>query len=110
MKLNQKSVQITTLLLFQVTGVVQSELAPKLAGSKMVLLTRWDRDYEVKAIEKFRCTDWINISTMLIDFLSNPELSRYDISSLGIVGGGGAPVPEAVGRQLTELTGLEYVE
>ncbi|HLR55106.1 MAG TPA: long-chain-fatty-acid--CoA ligase [Pseudogracilibacillus sp.] len=110
MSLTPDSVPLTTLPLFHVTGVLHSALAPILAGSKMVLLTRWDRDYAVKAIEKFRCTDWINISTMLIDFLSNPELSRYDISSLGIVGGGGAPVPEAVGRQLTELTGLEYVE
>src|SRR5699024_11595038 len=50
------------------------------------------------------------ISTMLIDFLSNPDLDSYDISSLEIVGGGGAPVPETVGKQLTTLTGLEYVE
>lgn len=110
MSLTPDSVPLTTLPLFHVTGVVHSALAPILAGSKIVLLTRWDRDYAVRAIEKFHCTDWINISTMLIDFLSNPELSRYDISSLEVVGGGGAPVPEAVGRQLTEMTGLEYVE
>src|SRR5690625_5375963 len=47
---------------------------------------------------------------MLIDFLSNPDLDSYDISSLEIVGGGGAPVPETVGKQLTTVTGLEYVE
>lgn len=110
MSITPDTVPLTTLPLFHVTGVVHSALAPILAGSKIVLLTRWDRDYAVKAIEKFRCTDWINISTMLIDFLSNPDLSHYDISSLEIVGGGGAPVPEAVGKQLSELTGLEYVE
>jgi len=110
MSLTPNSVPLTTLPLFHVTGVVHSALAPILAGSKIVLLTRWDRDYAVKAIEKFGCTDWINISTMLIDFLSNPDLDSYDISSLEIVGGGGAPVPETVGKQLTTLTGLEYVE
>lgn len=110
MSLAPDTVVLTTLPLFHVTGVVHSALAPMLAGSKLVLLTRWDRNYAVKAIETYRCSDWINISTMLIDFLSNPNLEDYDISSLEIVGGGGAPLPEAVGQQLVEATGLEYVE
>jgi len=104
------AVTLVTLPLFHVTGLLHSMLTPVLAGGMMVLLTRWDRDYAGKAIEKYRCSHWVNISTMLIDFLANPKLEEYNVSSLQFVGGGGAPLPEAVGQQLQEWTGLQYVE
>lgn len=110
MNMTTDSVILTTLPLFHVTGLVHSGLTPIYAGSEMVMLTRWDKHYAIKAIEKFQVTHWINISTMLIDFLSNDALSDYDLSSLLLVGGGGAPLPEAVGRKLQEITGLNYVE
>src|SRR2546430_16786796 len=47
---------------------------------------------------------------MLVDFLSNPQLERYDLSSLRVLGGGGAAMPEAVARRLEEVIGLPYVE
>lgn len=110
MNMTSDSVILTTLPLFHVTGLVHSALAPIYSGSKMALLTRWDKDYAIKAIEQFRVTHWINISTMVIDFLTNEELDQYDLSSLKLVGGGGAPLPEAVGKKLEETTGLSYVE
>lgn len=110
MNMTPDAVALATLPLFHVTGLVHSILSPILAGSKIVLLTRWDRDYAAKAIETYSVSHWINISTMLIDFLANPNLANYDISSLDTVGGGGAPLPEAVGEQLYERTGLRYVE
>lgn len=110
MSLTPDTVVLTTLPLFHVTGVLHSALAPIFAGSEIVMLTRWDRDYATKAIEHYQCTHWINISTMVVDFLSNPHIKEYDLSSLQIVGGGGAPLPEAVGAQLKQLLGLDYVE
>lgn len=110
MNMTSDSVILTTLPLFHVTGLVHSALAPMYAGSEMALLTRWDKEYAIKAIETFKVTHWINISTMLIDFLSNEELESYDVSSLVLVGGGGAPLPEAIGKKLQETTGLDYVE
>src|SRR5438105_14893187 len=47
---------------------------------------------------------------MLVDFLSNPKLSGYDLSSLRVLGGGGAAMPEALARRLEEVIGLPYVE
>ena len=76
----------------------------------MIIMTRWDRDYAIKAMEHFKISHWINISTMLIDFLANPKLAEYDISSLELVGGGGATLPVAVGEKLRQWTGLDYVE
>lgn len=110
MSLTSNAITLTTLPLFHVTGLVHSGLAPIFAGSTIVMLTRWDRDYAAKAVEQFKCTHWINISTMVIDFLANPKLTDYDLSSFVLIGGGGATLPKAVGEKLFEVTGLEYVE
>ncbi|WP_040229207.1 long-chain-fatty-acid--CoA ligase [Bhargavaea cecembensis] len=110
MSMTSGAVILTSLPLFHVTGLLHSALAPIIAGSMMVMMTRWDRDYALRAIEQYGVTHWINISTMLIDFLANPKLTGRDLSSLQVVGGGGATLPEAVGKKLEELTGLQYVE
>jgi fatty-acyl-CoA synthase len=47
---------------------------------------------------------------MMIDFLSNPDLGRYDLSSLAGIRGGGAAMPAAICQKLKALTGLDYVE
>ena len=47
---------------------------------------------------------------MAIDFLANPKLAEYDLSSLTRIGGGGAAMPEAVAQRLKDLTGLDYIE
>ena len=104
------AVSLITLPLFHVTGMIHSMHTPIYAGASMVMMTRWDRNYAAKAIGKYSCTHWINISTMIIDFLSNPQLSESDVSSLQAIGGGGAPLPAAVGEKLIAVTGLKYIE
>src|SRR5215216_10101 len=84
--------------------------APIFAGATTVLMTRWDRELAVELIERYQITHWTNISTMVVDLLSNPEIEDHDLSSLQLVGGGGAPLPEAVGEKLEALTGFRYVE
>lgn len=103
-------VHLTTLPLFHVTGMIHSMHAPIFGGASMVFLTRWNREIAAKAIEEYQCTHWVNISTMVIDFLANPSIHNYDISSLISISGGGAPLPEAVGEKLNQLTGIKFVE
>src|SRR5205823_8867158 len=102
------SVMLTTLPLFHVTGMQHSMNSPIYNGSSMVLMTRWDRELGAELIERYGCTHWTNISTMVIDFLANPHIREYDLHSLVLVGGGGAPLPEAIGERLHELLGLRY--
>jgi fatty-acyl-CoA synthase len=47
---------------------------------------------------------------MVIDFLSNPNIDNFDISSLRRISGGGAPMPAAIAQKLLDLTGLKYME
>ncbi|WP_216831169.1 long-chain-fatty-acid--CoA ligase [Alkalihalobacterium elongatum] len=105
-----QTVALTTLPLFHVTGMQHSMNSTIQAGGTIVLMMRWDRDMAGSLIHELGCTHWVNISTMMIDFLSNPNLPQYDISSLQVVGGGGAPLPKAIGEKLYELTGILYAE
>jgi fatty-acyl-CoA synthase len=107
---SSESVVLAALPLFHVTGMQGSMNAPIYRGACVVLMTRWNRDTAAALIQRERVTSWGNISTMLIDFLANPRLGAYDLSSLEGIGGGGAPLPAAVGEQLLALTGLQYVE
>jgi len=104
------AVILTTLPLFHVTGMQHSMNAPIFNGSSFVLMTRWDREVAAQLIQRYGCTHWTNISTMVIDFLANPKIRDYDLHTLMLVGGGGAPLPEAVGERLYELLGLRYME
>ncbi|WP_047151733.1 long-chain fatty acid--CoA ligase [Aneurinibacillus tyrosinisolvens] len=105
-----EAISLTVLPLFHVTGMVHGMHAPIYSGAAMVVLTRWDRDVAAKMIERYRCTHWTAIATMVVDFLANPNLARYDISSLEVINGGGAALPEAVGEKLFQVTGLRFVE
>jgi len=71
---------------------------------------RWDRDTAGELIQRYRVSSWTSISTMAIDFLANPDVEKYDLSSLKRIGGGGAAMPAAVAQKLLDLTGLSYVE
>lgn len=104
------AVSLAALPLFHVMGMIHCMNTPIYGGSAMVIMTRWNRDNAGLMIQQHSVSHWINISTMLIDFLANPNYSQYNINSLRLIGGGGAALPEAVGEKLLQLTGLRYVE
>ena len=101
---------LSTLPLFHVTGMQGCMNGPIHAGASVTLMQRWDRDTAARLIERYRLDAWTNISTMAIDFLANPRLDQYDLSSLRRIGGGGAAMPEAVADRLQARTGLSYIE
>jgi fatty-acyl-CoA synthase len=106
----QDSTYLAVLPLFHVTGLSGSMNGPLFIGATVVVLPRWDRDATAQLMQRYRISIWQAISTMVVDFLANPRLGEYDISSLQAVRGGGAAMPKAVAQRLRELTGLEYVE
>lgn len=104
------SIHLATLPYFHVTGFIHSLLSPIYEAATIVLLSRWDRKAALTAIEKYSCTHWINITTMVVDLLSDPDIEKRDLSSLLAIGGGGAPMPQAVAEKLEQITGITYME
>jgi fatty-acyl-CoA synthase len=105
-----ESVVLCALPMFHVTGMQAGMNAPIHTAATLVVLSRWDRDCAGLQIERAKVTNWSAITTMLVDFLSNPKLSQYDLSSLRVLGGGGAAMPEALAKRLEEVIGLPFVE
>jgi fatty-acyl-CoA synthase len=106
----QDSSQLVVLPFFHVTSMQGGMNAPIYQGSTIVLMCRWDRDVAAELIQKYQLTSWTAIATMVIDFLANPRLAEYDLSSLQKVSGGGAAMPAAVGERLQQLVGSPYIE
>lgn len=104
------SSNLSVLPFFHVTGLVGGLHGPLYLASTTVLLSRWDREAAAASIARHRVNVWQAISTMVIDFLANPNLARHDLSSLNAVRGGGAAMPAAVHAHLKALTGVSYVE
>lgn len=103
-------VYLSVLPLFHVTGMQGGMNAAVYAGATIVLMPRWDRETAAQCMQRYRVTAWQSISTMMVDFLSNPKLGDYDLSSLSGARGGGAAMPDAIAKKLKALTGLDYVE
>ena len=103
------SVHLLALPLFHITGMHYCMTAPVYTGGTMIPLSRWDREAALQAIEKYRCTHFSNITTIIIDVLSTPDIERRDLSSLIVCGGGGAAVPKAIQEKLAAF-GLLYTE
>jgi len=99
-----------TLPMFHATAMQGVLNSPIYTGATVVLMQRWDRELAAQLMQRYRVSSWTNIATMAIDFLANPKLGEYDISSLRLIGGGGAAMPQAVAQKLYDLTGLEYIE
>lgn len=110
MQNSSETVILATLPYFHVTGMQGAMNGPIYIGGTAVIMTRWDRRVAATLIERYRITAWVNIATMAIDFLSDPDIERYDLSSLQSIGGGGAAMPRAIEEKLQRLTGLSYIE
>ena len=107
--IQQDATYLAVLPFFHVTGMQGSMSGPLFSGSTVLLLPRWDRTAAARCIERYRVTSWTAIPTMIIDFLSNPELDAYDLSSITRMSGGGAAMPEAIAQKLHDR-GVTYVE
>ncbi|HET7795883.1 MAG TPA: long-chain fatty acid--CoA ligase [Rhizobacter sp.] len=107
---NQGTVAMAVLPLFHVTGMQGSMNGIIFGGSTVVLLPRWDRDAAAECIQRYRVTGLSLITAMVVDFVSNPKLDDYDLSSLRRIGGGGAAMPKAVSDILENKLGLTYSE
>ncbi len=105
-----ENVGLLVVPMFHITGMVAGMHASVYNGATMVVMPRWDRDLAGQLISRWRVTHWTNIPTMIIDLLASPRFDQYDLSSLVLVGGGGAAMPQAVAQRLLEQYGLRYSE
>jgi long-chain acyl-CoA synthetase len=72
-------------------------------GVKLVLQYKWDLEQALELVERERVTSFAAVPTILRQVLESPRLGEHDLSSLGTVTSGGAPVPPDLVRRVEEL-------
>jgi fatty-acyl-CoA synthase len=101
---------LSVLPYFHVTGMTCDMNHAFYQGATLIMMTRWESATALALIERYRATAMTAISTMVVDLLANPDFRPEKIASLTHLGGGGAPLPAAVGEQLKGRMGLNYME
>jgi fatty-acyl-CoA synthase len=95
--------------MFHVTGMQGGMNGPLYTGNTLVLLPRWDRSAAAECVQRYKVSSWTAIPTMIQDFFANPDIAKYDLSSIRRLSGGGAAMPAAVAQRLLDL-GVTYYE
>ena len=94
---------------FHVTGMQGGMNGPIYNGNTVILLPRWDRVAAAECVQRYRIVSWTAVPTMIQDFFMNPNIERYDLSSIRKLSGGGAAMPAAVAQRLASR-GITYYE
>lgn len=108
--MDANSIALSTAPMFHVTGMQHSMNSIIFVGGTLVIVRRWNPDNAGLLIEKYKCTHWANVPTMVVDLLASKKNNYIDLSSLSNIFGGGASMPEAVAQQLFERCGIHYME
>jgi fatty-acyl-CoA synthase len=95
--------------LFHVTGMQGGMNGPLYIGNTVVMLPRWDRNAAAECVQRYGVAAWTAVPTMIQDFFANPDIAKYDLSSIRRLTGGGAAMPAAVAQRLLDM-GVTYYE
>jgi len=84
---------------FHVTGCHSTLLPASRAGSKLVLMYKWDAGAALRLIERERVNGIGGVPTMMWQLIQHPDFALTDLSSVTSIGyGGAAAAPELVDR------------
>ena len=94
--------QAATLLavpLFHVTGLLAVYMMSYRSQRKLISMFKWDVQLAMGLIERERISTFVAPAAMTGDLVNAAKQTTYDLGSLAMVGGGGAPrAPEQVKR------------
>lgn len=72
-------------------------------GGKLVLQYKWDLEEALQLIERERIMALAAVPTIVRQILESPLTGRYDLSSVGGISSGGAPVPPDLITRIDEM-------
>jgi acyl-CoA synthetase (AMP-forming)/AMP-acid ligase II len=88
---------------FHVMGQLQLMCVPLVSGGRIVILARFVPEVVAEAIARYRCTNWVVATTMVIALLNLPNIKDYDFSSLRCLWTGGTPISVELQKKLKDL-------
>jgi long-chain acyl-CoA synthetase len=96
---------LTALPLFHIYGMTTSMNVPILLAAKMVLLPRFEPVKVLETIQRHKVTVFCGVPTMYSVLLANPELGKFDLTSIRVCISGASPLPPQVQKKFMDITG-----
>jgi long-chain acyl-CoA synthetase len=96
---------LTALPLFHIYGMTTSMTVPISLAAKMVLMPKFEPTKVLETIQKHRVTVFCGVPTMYSVLLANPELGRYDLTSIRVCISGASSLPPQVQKKFMQITG-----
>lgn len=108
--IHEGDIHLSVLPFSHVTGMIHSMNMPVYTGTTNIMLSRFDPETAMKAIQQYRCTTWTSITTMNVAVVNFPDVEKYNLSSLKRCLSGGAPVPKEILEKWRNMVGTELSE
>jgi long-chain acyl-CoA synthetase len=96
---------LTALPLFHIYGLTTSMNVPISLAVKMVLLPRFEPIKALETIQRHKVTVFCGVPTMYSVLLANPELGKFDLTSIRVCISGASPLPPQVQKKFMDITG-----
>ena len=96
---------LTALPLFHIYGMTTSMTVPISLAAKMILIPKFDPPKILQTIQNQKVTVFCGVPTMYSTLITNPELSKYDLTSIRVCISGASPLPPQVQKQFMDITG-----
>jgi long-chain acyl-CoA synthetase len=96
---------LVALPLFHIYGMTTSMNAPMSLAAKMVLLPRFKPAVALETIQRHKVTVFCGVPTMYSILLADPELSKFNLTSIRVCISGASPLPPHVQKKFMRITG-----
>ena len=100
-----KETFLTALPLFHIYGMTTSMTVPISLAAKIVLMPKFEPAKVLETIQKHKVTVFCGVPTMYSALLANPELGKYDLTSIRVCISGASSLPPQVQKKFMEVTG-----
>ena len=96
---------LTALPLFHIYGMTTSMTVPISLAAKMVLMPKFEPTKALETIQQQRVTVFCGVPTMYSVLIANPELGKYDLTSIRVCISGASSLPPQIQKRFMEVTG-----
>jgi long-chain acyl-CoA synthetase len=100
-----KETFLTALPLFHIYGMTTSMTVPISLAAKMVLMPRFEPTKALHDIRRHKVTVFCGVPKMYQAILDNPELGKFDLTSIRVCISGASSLPPQVQKNFVQVTG-----
>jgi len=100
-----RDIFLTALPLFHIYGMTTSMTVPIGLGGTMVLMPKFEPAKACQLIQSLKVSVFCGVPTMYQYLLANPDLAKYDLTSIRVCISGASSLPPQVQKRFMEVTG-----